>query len=84
MLYEKKQLPELLFMKHRHDTDDDYIKYDDKILDKSSSPYLYKNDMVNGFLKRLQPLVSIKMDHMNVIKNFKNYLVDKYNYKHLS
>jgi len=71
-------------MKHRHDTDDDYIKYDDKILDKSSSPYLYKNDMVNGFLKRLQPLVSIKMDHMNVIKNFKNYLVDKYNYKHLS
>ena len=34
MLYERKQLPELLYMKHRHDTDDNYIKYDERILDK--------------------------------------------------
>lgn len=83
MLYERKQLPELLYMKHRHDTDDNYIKYDERILESTTSPYLYKNDMMNGFLKRLQPIASILLDHMNVIKNFKNYIVDKYHYKHI-
>lgn len=82
MLYERKQLPELNYMKHRHDDDSNYVDYEKSILDKSLSPYLYQNDMMNGFLKRLQPLVSIIFDHMNVIKNFKNYMVDKYHYKH--
>jgi len=83
MLYERKQLPELLYMKHRSDTDDDFVKYDDKILDNSLTPYIFKNDMMFGFLKRLQPLVSILFDHMNSIKNWKNYIVDSYNYKHI-
>lgn len=83
MLYERKQVPELLYMKHRHDTDDDYIKYDESILDDTTSPYLYNNDIMNSFLKSLQPLVSILFDHMNVIKNLKNYIVDKYDYKHI-
>lgn len=83
MLYERKQLPELYYMKHRHDSDGNYVKYDDSILDNSLSPYLYKNDMMNGFLKKLQPLVSIIIDHMNLTKNFKNYIVDKYYYKHI-
>lgn len=83
MLYERKQNSELLFMKHKHDTDDDYIKYDENILDRTLSPYMYKNDMTYGYLKRLQPLVSLFLDQINVIKNFRNYMVDKYNYKHL-
>ena len=82
MLYERKQLPELLYMKHRHDTDDNYIKYDERILDNTTSPYLYNNDIMNGFLKRLQPITSILFDHMNVMKNFRNWTVDKYYYKH--
>ena len=81
MLYERKQLPELLYMKHRHDDDTNFIKYDDKLLDKSLSPYMYNNDIMNSYLKQLQPLVSILFDHMNIIKNFKNYIVDKYEYK---
>ncbi len=81
MLYERKQIPELEFMKHRHDTKDSYFDYEKNILDKSLSPYIYNNDMMNGFLKRLQPLTSILFDHMNIVKNFKNYMVDKYYYK---
>ena len=53
MLYERKQIAELLYMKHRHDTDDTFIKYDEVILDNSTSPYLYNNDIMNGFLKKL-------------------------------
>lgn len=82
MLYDRKQLPELRYMKHRHDDDDSYFDYENELLDKSLSPYMYENDVMFGYLKRLQSLVSIVFDHTNLIKNFKNYTVDKYYYKH--
>ena len=81
MLYERKQLPELYFLKHRHNDNKNVVKYDENVLDKSLSPYIYKNDNNNMFLKMLQPLVSIILDHMNVVKNLKNYIVDKYDYR---
>lgn len=81
MLYRKKQLPELYYMKHRHDNDNDYVDYENMLLDKTLTPYLYQNSTMNGFLKRLQPLVGLLFDQMNVVKNFKNYIVDKDWYK---
>ncbi len=81
MLYRKKQLPEIYYMRHRHDNDNDYVDYENMLLDKTLTPYLYQNDTMNGFLKRLQPLVGLLFDQMNVVKNFKNYIVDKDWYK---
>jgi hypothetical protein len=81
MLYDNKQIPELNYMKHLHDDDDSYLYYENVVLDKSLSPYMYENDTMNGFLKRLQPLVANLFDNMNIVKNFKNYMVDKYHYK---
>lgn len=81
MLYRKKQLPELYYLKHLHDNDNDYVDYESMLLDKSLSPYIYQNDTMNGFLKRLQPLVGLLFDQMNVVKNLKNYIVDKDWYK---
>ena len=51
MLYRKKQLPELYYMKHRHDNDNDYVDYENMLLDKTLTPYLYQNETMNGFLK---------------------------------
>lgn len=82
MLYEDKQLSELNYMKHRHDTDDNYVNYENKILNKTLSPYLFNNDTMSNFLNRLQKLLSLMFDQQNIIKNFKNYMVDKYYYKH--
>ncbi len=82
MLYNRKDLPEINYMKHRHDDNNEYVDYEKMILDKSLSPYMYENDVMNGFLKRLQTLTSIIFDQMNIMKNFKNYMVDKYHYKH--
>lgn len=82
MLYNRKDLPEINYMKHRHDDNNEYVDYEKMILDKSLSPYMYENDVMNGFLKRLQTLTSIIFDQMNIMKNFKNYMVDKYYYKH--
>jgi hypothetical protein len=81
MLYDRQQLSELNYMRHRHDDDDSYFDYEKNILDKSLSPYMYENDVMNTFLKKLQSLLSLNFDHMNVMKNFKNYMVDKYHDK---
>ena len=72
MLIEDKELPELYYMKHRHDDNKDFIDYENSILDKMLSPYMYENDMMNSFLKRLQPLVAGLFDQMNIAKNFRN------------
>lgn len=82
MYFEEQSLPELHNLKHRHDDNPKFVDYQDKILDKTLSPYLYYNDLMFGFLKQLQRPVSILFDNMNIIKNFKNYNVDKYHYKH--
>lgn len=82
MLYNRKDLPEINYMKHRHDDNNEFVDYESMLLDKSLSPYMYENDIMNGYLKRVQKLASIMFDQMNVMKNFKNYLVDKYYYKH--
>ena len=68
-------------MKTFHDDQRPQFDYENQLLKKSLSPYMYANDTMNGFLNRIEPLVSLLFDHMNVIKNFKNYMVDKYHYK---
>lgn len=82
MLYERKNLPELHFIKHRHDDNDQFVDYEKQILDSSLSPYMYNNNLMNDFLKKMQPLVSLLFDKMNIMKNFKNYNLDKYDYRH--
>lgn len=81
MLFDLKQLPQLRFIKHRHDKIDGWFDYEKTILDKSLSPYMYKNDQMNDWLKSMQPLVSILFDQINIMRNFRNYMVDKYYYK---
>jgi len=82
MLYEDRQLPELNYIKHRNDSDNDYIDYQSKIFTNSLSSYLFNNNIMNSFLLRLQKPMSILFDQFNVTKNFKNYIVHKYYYKH--
>lgn len=82
MLYEDRQIPELNYMKHRNDSDNDYIDYQSNLFKKSLSSYLFNNDMMNVYLQRLQKPLSILFDQFNIIKNFKSYTVHKYYYKH--
>lgn len=81
MLYEKRQIPELYYMNHRHDSGQDFVDYENEILNNTLSPYIFNNDIMNSYLQKLQGLVSMLFDQHNVIKNFKNYIVDKYYYK---
>ena len=81
MLYDRQQLPELRFMKTFHDTEKPNFDYENDILNKSLSPYIYQNPLMANFLDKIQPMVSLLFDNFNVIKNWKNYMVDKYHYK---
>ena len=37
--------------------------------------------MMNEYLNKIQPILSLLFDNFNIIKNFKNYIVDKYHYE---
>jgi hypothetical protein len=82
MLYDERQLKELNRLKHMHDSNKEYADYEKTILKNSLSSNIFKNDLMNSFLNKLQPLLSKLFDQMNIIKNFQNYMVDKYYYKH--
>jgi hypothetical protein len=84
MYFKEKDIPEIHQMKHRFDSDKDFVDYGEDILNKSLSPFLFYNDFFAKFLDRYKRLVSILFDNVNIIKNFKNYNVDKYYYKQKS
>lgn len=81
MLHDKKQLPSLRFMKTFHDDKKVHFDYESYILEKSLSPYIYENEIMRKFLYKLQPMMSLFFDQFNLIKNWKNFMVDKYYYK---
>jgi hypothetical protein len=82
MLYEEKEIPEMFYMKHRHDSKVDYNDYENNLLDKMLSPNIYNSDIMFVFLKNLQPLVAKLFDQFNIMKNWQNYMVDKYYHQH--
>jgi hypothetical protein len=82
MNYIKQYLPEIYYLKHKNDDTTDFVDYEKKLLKSSLSPYLYNNKNMEEFLNRLEKMVVVLFDNVNVVKNFKNYIVDKYEYKH--
>lgn len=81
MLHDYRQLPELRYMKNRHTINETYVDYQNFILYKTLSPHIYENQNMTEFLTRIQPLVALMFDKFNIVKNFKNYMVDKYHYR---
>ena len=75
-------IPKFIIKWSRIDNYTDYIDYQSKIFTNSLSSYIFNNNIMNSFLLRLQKPMSILFDQFNVTKNFKNYIVHKYYYKH--
>lgn len=82
MLERRSKLEEFYVIKHRNDDDNDFVNYEDKIFYKTLSNHIFKNNMMFNFITNLQPLMAIFFDKMNLVKNFRNIMVDKYYYKH--
>lgn len=81
-LIKDKEIDGIYNLKHQHDEYPKGFDYFDNILKKSLSPFLYNNDNVRGFLLKLEPLVAHLFDQMNVIRNWRNWYVDKYKNDH--
>ena len=85
MLDQNKQIPELYYLKtrynnylHRH------FPWENTILANTTSPYMWMNPNLNGFLSLLQKNVSLLVECTNVMRNFFNVAVDKYYNDHWS
>lgn len=81
MLYKDKEIPELYHLKHLHDNKK-RLEHEEKFMKKSISPILFTNPKMRGFLEYIQSMLSLKFDMFNIVKNWKNYIVDKYEYRH--
>lgn len=83
-LYKDSQVNELYVLKHRHDRNQyDAFDIEDNILRRSLSNFLFTNDTMNDFLLKMQGLYALYFDQMNVIRNLKNWTVDKYYNNHV-
>ena len=82
MLNKERQIEELWDLKHRNDTDKDWVDYEDIILDRTLSPYVFQNDEMKSYLDNIKGVPSRWFDQVNMIKNYKNYIVEKDYYKH--
>jgi len=85
MLYNKQYIPELNQFYHMNDdTNKNYVDYETEILNKSLSPYIFNSPIISSFLDKLRLLISLFFDEFNIIKNWRNFTVNKYWYKHVN
>lgn len=62
-------------MKHRNNKE---IDYSDKIFIKNLSSYIFNNKILGDFIRKIQVMVSVDFESVNILKNFRNFMVDKY------
>jgi len=78
MLYKEKQNPELYQLKHMYDNElHRGFDYENNSVVKSVTPVVLRNKTMNEFLYRIQKMIAIWFDEVNLLRNFFNYRVDK-------
>ena len=83
MIRKQKEIAELYDMKHFNDS---YIKgyeYEDNLLENSVSKHLYDNEINSGFLYHLNRQVVLMTEQILILRNLKNFFVDKYYNDHV-
>lgn len=82
-LRKDKEIKELYELKHRYDNYQTGFNYFDNILKKSLSPFLYENETLRNYLLKLEPIMAHFFDQVNIIRNWRNWYVDKYKNDHI-
>jgi len=84
-LYRDKQIKELYDLRHRNDNlSTKVLDIENNILKKTLTPYIFQNKNMEDFLIKCQKIVYLMFDHVNILRNFKNYMVDKDYNNHLN
>lgn len=82
MIEKEKHIKELYNLKHRHDSDTDRFDYENELFIKTFSRQVFKNNLTNDFLQKIQKLTVWMFESVLIVRNFWNYTVDKYYNKH--
>lgn len=82
-LIEDKEIKELYDLKHRNDNYPKGYNYFNTVLKNSITPFLYNNSNVASFLNYLEPIIAHMFDSVNIVRNWKNWYVDKYKNDHV-
>lgn len=78
-LNKERQLSELYFLKHKHDSKlHRHYPWENDLLKKTTTPYMWKNDNTNDYFTKIEKISVLIVEQMNVARNFINYTVDKY------
>lgn len=85
MLYRDKEITELWDLKHRNDNfSHKGFDYNEKLLTKSLSNFMFHNENMSEFITIIKNSLVLYFDSFNIVRNFKNYLVDKYYDQHIN
>lgn len=85
MLRRKKHIPELWELEHRNDSyHQKPVDIENNFLKKTLPPFIFENPTMNKFLLRLEKLSYIMFNQIVIMRNFKNFMVDKWYDKHQS
>ena len=77
------RIPELYDLHHFHDNElHQGYDYKNNILKRTLSKQLFKNDITNNFLLKLQDMVALMVDSNVILRNWFNHNVTKYYDKH--
>ena len=78
MIRKEKEIKELYTFKHINDDYNKGYDYEDKLLENTLSKHLYDNDNNSGFLSFLNKQVVLMTEQVLLLRNMKNFFVDKY------
>lgn len=84
MLRKEKEIPEMYELKHFHDNYSKGYNYEETILKNTLSPHMYDNDNMAGFLNKISKLVYLLYTNFLLVRNLKNFFVDKYYNDHIN
>ena len=83
MLFDEKQIPELYYLKSKWNNNPNArFDWENNILKKSTSPILFNNPKTQGYLVRIEKMVSLMVDSIHIVRNYFNIGVDRYHNDH--
>jgi hypothetical protein len=84
MIRKEKEISELYDFKHIHDNYKKGYDYEDTLLENSVSKHLYDNSNNAMFLKHLNKHIVLMFEQVLLLRNMKNFFVDKYYNDHIN
>ena len=78
-LEKEVEINEIYFLKHKNDNIlHRHFPWEDNILKKTTSPYVFRNPNMNEYLLKLEKMNSLMLQSVTLVRNFFNFTVNKY------